>query len=95
MEIKDINITNMNFKTKTITFVEDKPNTIRLNISGFDLQMKIDGAIYALWFIPLTFASINATGIQLIADLEAIVENDQVTWTLKDAESIDIKDFRI
>ena len=85
----------MYFLTKTLTFVEGKPNTIRLNISGFDLQMKIDGAIYALWFIPLKFASLNATGISLIVDLEAIPDGDQVNWQVKDVSSMDIKDFRL
>lgn len=95
LQIKDILIEDMYFQTKTLTFVEGKPNTIRLNISGFDLQMKIDGAIYALWFIPLKFASLNATGISLIVDLEATPEGDQVNWQLKDVSSIDIKDFRL
>ena len=80
LEIKDINIESMYFETKTITFVENKPNTIRLNISGFDMFMKIDGAIYALWFIPLKFASLNATGISLVVDLETVVADDKVSW---------------
>ena len=95
LEIKDINVESMYFQTKTITFVENKPNTIRVNISGFDMFMKIDGAIYALWFIPLKFGSINATGMSLIVDLEAVVNDDQVNWQLKEVSTIGIKDFRI
>jgi hypothetical protein len=53
-------------------------------ISGLDLFMKVDGAIYALWFIPLKTASLNATNLTFSVELEPVINGDNVNWQLKD-----------
>jgi hypothetical protein len=40
------------FDKKEIGFVEGS-DKIRMTITGFDLNATVNGAIYALWFIPL------------------------------------------
>ncbi len=83
LKIDNIHIDSLNIETKTITFIPGT-NNIKLMISGLDLFMKVDGAIYALWFIPLKTASLNATNLTFSVELEPVINGDNVNWQLKD-----------
>lgn len=64
IKIQDIIVQSIYFKTKTISYIPGT-NDIRLKIDGLNLGMQVDGAIYALWFIPLNTGSVNITNISL------------------------------
>lgn len=88
IKIKDIYVNSIAFDKKEIGFIPGT-NTARLTISGFDISTRVDGAIYALWFIPLKTAALNVTNLTLQIDLEA-PSSDNVNWQVKDAIFLDI-----
>lgn len=79
MEIKNIAFDKLYMETKTIGFIEGT-NNIRLLISGVDIDMKVDGAIYALWFIPLKASSLSVTNLTLQMDFEVIQDANGINW---------------
>jgi hypothetical protein len=90
VKINNIHVSKYNMTTKTVGFVPGT-NNVRLLISGFDLATEVDGAIYALWFIPLSTAGLTVKNITLQLDLAAPT-TDNVNWQLTNSMLLDITD---
>ncbi len=91
IKIKDVFISEIAFDKKEIGFIPGT-NTVRLTITGFNVSSQVNGAIYALQFIPLKTAGLNITNMSLQIDLEAPT-TDNVNWQIKDIITLDIQDF--
>ena len=78
VKIDDIHVDKVDIAVKTISFIPGTSD-IRILLSGIDLKMKINGAIYALWIIPITTSALNVVNFTLQMDLSAPT-TDNVNW---------------
>lgn len=53
--------------------------------------MQVNGAIYALWFIPLSTASLNITNVTFQMDL-SIPSSNGADWHIENALFLDVQD---
>jgi hypothetical protein len=92
VKIDNLHVDNINFNKKEIKFVEGT-NKTRLYVDGLDLNITINGAIYALWIIPIHTASLNVTNVTLQIDLESN-NTDDLNFQIQDALFLDVKDVQ-
>lgn len=78
IKIDSITVDKIAFDKKEVAFVPGT-NKARLTITGFDINTTVDGAIYALWFIPLSTSSLNVKNISVVFEVEAS-SVDQANW---------------
>ena len=79
MEVDSIYIKNVVVNTHEVSFLPGT-NTLRATFSDISIESNIEGAVYALWFIPLRTSDVNITNLTLQVDLTAVVNGDQVNW---------------
>ena len=92
VKVDNMHVDNINFNKKEVKFVEGT-NTTRLYIDGFDLNITVNGAIYALWIIPIHTASLNVTNVTLQLDLTSS-NSDDLNFQITNAVFIDVKDVK-
>lgn len=78
VKINSITVDNIAFDKKEVAFVPGT-NKARLTITGFDVNTTVDGAIYALWFIPLSTSTLAVKNFSVVFEVDA-QSQDQVNW---------------
>ena len=74
------------FTTKSAKFVNG--NQVKVVLSGIEVDTKIDGTLYALWFIPMRASYCNITGFDLEVTLGIEQAKDKVHYTIIEASVI-------
>jgi len=74
----------------------DGTDTVRVNIKGIEGNCTVQGALYTLYYIPLTHAFVlNFTDLTVQADFAAVAKEDGVYWQLQSAVILSIGDVKI
>lgn len=68
LNIQDIHLNTVDFNTKSIGFLHNT-STIRVELSGVNVNMNVDGEIKALWLIPLKTSQCNITNLTVVLDI--------------------------
>ncbi len=92
LDIKSVYIKKIgDMKKKTLEFT--KENKVRMTITNIDVDLSIDGSIYAIWFIPMSMSSCSLKNVTIVMDIE-VDDNDKVDWQTTVTPKFDIADVQ-
>jgi hypothetical protein len=79
IDIQDLHIETVDgFSQKSVAFVPGT-NTVRVLLSGINVNMDVDGKIKALYLIPLSTSHCNITNVTIQLDF-GVTTGDQIHW---------------